>query len=65
MWGLFHLGELSGGHARLSILANWARLLITYRRSARLIVEQNESVVSARPRRAADLSPGIRLKAAE
>jgi NADH:ubiquinone reductase (H+-translocating) len=39
MWGLLHLRTLSGGHSKLSILANWARLLVTYRRSARLIVE--------------------------
>ena len=40
MWGLMHLRTLTGsGHAKLSILANWARLLITYRRSGRLIVE--------------------------
>jgi NADH:ubiquinone reductase (H+-translocating) len=39
MWGLLHLRTLSGGHSKLSILANWVRLLVTYRRSARLIVE--------------------------
>lgn len=39
MWGLLHLRTLSGGHSKVSILANWVRLLITYRRSARLIVE--------------------------
>jgi NADH dehydrogenase len=39
MWGLLHLRTLSGGHSKLSILANWLRLLVTYRRSARLIVE--------------------------
>jgi len=39
MWGLVHLRTLSDGHSKLSILANWVRLLITYRRSARLIVE--------------------------
>jgi NADH:ubiquinone reductase (H+-translocating) len=39
MWGLLHLRALSGGHSKLSILANWVRLLITYRRSGRLIVE--------------------------
>ena len=39
MWGLLHLRTLSEGHSKLSILANWLRLLITYRRSARLIVE--------------------------
>ena len=27
------------GHSKLSILANWLRLLVTYRRSSRLIVE--------------------------
>ena len=41
MWGLLHLRTLSDGHSKLSILANWLRLLITYRRSARLIVERN------------------------
>jgi NADH dehydrogenase len=39
MWGLLHLRTLSDGHSKLSILANWLRLLITYRRSARLIIE--------------------------
>jgi NADH:ubiquinone reductase (H+-translocating) len=39
MWGLLHLRTLAGGHSKLSILANWLRLLVTYRRSARLIVE--------------------------
>jgi NADH:ubiquinone reductase (H+-translocating) len=39
MWGLLHLRTLSDGQSKLSILANWVRLLITYRRSARLIVE--------------------------
>lgn len=43
MWGLLHLRTLTGGgHAKLSILANWARLLVTYRRSGRLIVEPSE-----------------------
>ena len=41
MWGLLHLRTLSDGHSKLSILANWVRLLITYRRSARLIIERN------------------------
>lgn len=40
MWGLLHIKTLSDGHSKLSILANWLRLLITYRRSARLIIEQ-------------------------
>jgi NADH dehydrogenase len=39
MWGLLHLRTLAGGHSKLSIVANWLRLLVTYRRSARLIVE--------------------------
>ena len=39
MWGLLHLRTLSDGHSKISILANWLRLLVTYRRSARLIVE--------------------------
>ena len=43
MWGLLHLRTLSDGHSKRSILANWLRLLITYRRSARLIVEQRSS----------------------
>ncbi len=43
LWGLLHLRTLSGGgHARLSILGNWLRLLTTYRRSGRLIVEPSE-----------------------
>ncbi|MGO4486522.1 NAD(P)/FAD-dependent oxidoreductase [Rhizobium pisi] len=49
LWGLLHLRTLSGGgHARLSILANWVRLLTTYRRSGRLIVEPSELVASRR-----------------
>ena len=40
MWGLLHLSMLSDGHSKRSIVANWLRLLITYRRGARLIVEQ-------------------------
>ena len=39
MWGLLHLHALAGGQAKLSILANWLRLLTTYRRGARLIIE--------------------------
>jgi len=50
MWGLLHLRTLSGGgHARLSILANWIRLLLTHRRSGRLIVEP-AGLVARRPR---------------
>lgn len=52
MWGLLHLRTLSEGHSKLSILANWLRLLITYRRSARLIVEPvptaEENIMPAR-----------------
>ncbi len=48
MWGLLHLRTLADGHSKLSILANWVRLLITYRRSARLIVEQAEPAAVAR-----------------
>ena len=39
MWGLLHLRTLAEGHSKLSILANWLRLLVTYRRSARLVIE--------------------------
>ncbi|MBV8140103.1 MAG: NAD(P)/FAD-dependent oxidoreductase [Deltaproteobacteria bacterium] len=39
MWGLLHLRTLSDGYSKIAILGNWLRLLITYRRSARLIVE--------------------------
>jgi NADH dehydrogenase len=49
MWGLLHLRRLADGHSKLAILANWLRLLITYRRSARLIVEQAERAALARP----------------
>ncbi len=45
IWGLLHLRTLSDGHSKLSILANWLRL-ITYRRSARLIVERTEAADS-------------------
>lgn len=52
MWGLLHLRTLAGGHSKLSILANWLRLLVTYRRSARLIVElclqPNDDIMLAR-----------------
>jgi NADH:ubiquinone reductase (H+-translocating) len=43
MWGLFHLRTLSGGHSKLSIVANWLRLLVTYRRSARLVIEPSST----------------------
>jgi len=49
MWGLLHLRTLSDGHSKLSILANWLRLLTTYRRSARLIVEQPSTTEIAAP----------------
>ena len=49
MWGLLHLRTLSGGHSKLSILANWLRLLVTYRRSARLIVEPPCTTAVAAP----------------
>ena len=49
MWGLLHLRRLADGHSELAILANWLRLLITYRRSARLIVEQAEPAALAHP----------------
>jgi NADH dehydrogenase len=52
MWGLLHLRTLSDGHSKLSILANWLRLLITYRRSARLIIEQPPTTVTAQPQSA-------------
>lgn len=57
MWGLLHLRTLSGGgHAKLSILANWARVLVTYRRSGRLIVEPSE-LIARRPRHELMASP--------
>jgi NADH:ubiquinone reductase (H+-translocating) len=46
MWGLLHLRTLSGGHSKIAILANWLRLLVTYRRSARLIVEPSSGSTS-------------------
>ena len=52
MWGLLHLRTLSHSHSKLSILANWLRLLITYRRSARLIIEPSPTAaVSDAPAR--------------
>jgi NADH dehydrogenase len=39
MWGLMHLRTLASGDSKLSILGNWLRLLVTYRRRARVIVE--------------------------
>jgi NADH dehydrogenase len=47
MWGLLHLRTLSDGHSKISILANWLRLLVTYRRSARLIVEPSSGTTNA------------------
>jgi NADH dehydrogenase len=47
MWGLLHLRALSDGHAKRSILSNWLQLLITYRRSARLIIEQPSTGASS------------------
>jgi NADH:ubiquinone reductase (H+-translocating) len=38
-WGLFHLRNMAGGHSKMAIVANWLRLLVTYRRASRLIVE--------------------------
>jgi NADH dehydrogenase len=55
MWGLLHLRARSDGHARVSILANWLRLLISYRRSARLIIEHQEFQAFSQPHSAADL----------
>jgi NADH:ubiquinone reductase (H+-translocating) len=49
MWGLLHLRTLSDGHSKVSIVANWLRLLITYRRSARLIVEPLPRTTVAEP----------------
>jgi NADH:ubiquinone reductase (H+-translocating) len=47
MWGLLHLRTLSGGHSKLSIVANWLRLLVTYRRSARLVIEPSSTACIA------------------
>ncbi len=47
MWGLLHLRTLSDGHSKVAIMANWLRLLATYRRSARLIVEPSSGTTSA------------------
>lgn len=48
-WGLLHLRHVSGGHSKLSIVVNWLRLLITYRRSSRLIVEPSSATAVAVP----------------
>jgi NADH:ubiquinone reductase (H+-translocating) len=48
MWGLLHLRALSEGHSKLAILMNWIRLLVTYRRSSRLVVEPPASQVVIR-----------------
>lgn len=50
MWGLLHLRTLLDGHSKLSILGNWLRLLITYRRSARLIIEPSSTTTVAESR---------------
>jgi NADH:ubiquinone reductase (H+-translocating) len=65
MWGLLHLRTLSDGHSKLSVLANWLRLLITYRRSARLIVELPEPAVFAPSLSAAHLGDHSLRTAAE
>ncbi|HTR35629.1 MAG TPA: NAD(P)/FAD-dependent oxidoreductase [Bryobacteraceae bacterium] len=49
MWGLLHLRTLSDGHSKLSIVANWLRLLVTYRRSARLVVEPSPAACMTAP----------------
>lgn len=43
MWGLLHLRTLASGDSKLSILGNWLRLLVTYRRRARVIVEPSRT----------------------
>ena len=66
-WGLFHLRHVAGGHSKLSIVANWLRLLVTYRRSSRLIVELPPAPVSAtRPIGAlsADSAEPVRIRTA-
>jgi NADH:ubiquinone reductase (H+-translocating) len=67
-WGLLHLRNVSGGHSKVAIVANWLRLLLTYRRGSRLIVKlPPENVVAALPSAAAspcaDWEP-VRLKVA-
>ena len=67
-WGLFHLRNVSGGHSKLSIVANWLRLLVTYRRSSRLIVELPSATAVTRPPSPAtsssDSPEALRLKVA-
>jgi NADH:quinone reductase (non-electrogenic) len=41
MWGLLHLQMLSDGHSKRTIMADWLRLLMTYRRGSRLIIESS------------------------
>jgi NADH dehydrogenase len=53
-WGLLHLRNVSGGQSKLAIVANWLRLLVTYRRSSRLIVEPASASAVATP-----LSSGV------
>lgn len=65
MWGLLHLSRLADGHSKLAILANWLRLLITYRRSARLIVEQSQPAPFAGAHSAGHLIEGSLPAAAE
>ena len=57
MWGLLHLRTLSDGHSKVLIMANWLRLLTTYRRSARLIIEQPPT--TAVPRTATAVSSSL------
>jgi NADH:ubiquinone reductase (H+-translocating) len=67
-WGLFHLRNVSGGHSKLSIVANWLRLLVTYRRSSRLIVELRSAAAVAGSSSVTTSSPDgpktLRLKVA-
>jgi NADH dehydrogenase len=46
-WGLFHLRNVSGGHSKMAIVANWLRLLVTYRRASRLIIELPRATAGA------------------
>jgi hypothetical protein len=47
MWGLSHLQHVSDGHSKRAIVGDWLNLLVTYRRSARLIIERQEASVTS------------------
>jgi hypothetical protein len=58
MWGLLHLRTLTDGHSRVSIVGNWLRLLITYRRGFAVDCGALTESAPTRRRRAAQTRAG-------